>query len=177
MNYRLKKNSKDGFTIVEFIVAMFIFVMALTIGVAVFLNSLRTQRALLLDMAVNNNMNLALEQMARDIRTGYDFEVTETTLAFKGRDGRDISYGLNGGGTAIRRTIDGGSLNVTGEKAVVRTLKFSFFERSECEPWRITVVLGVSPLGSEKIMNIQTTVTSRVLPRDVGSEEHNVCRG
>jgi len=87
MKYFFKKNKKfplsgtegtrpelvEGFTLVELLVAMSVFIIVLTLAVAVFVNALRSQRFLTKLMAVNNNAGLVLEQMAREMRTGYKF--------------------------------------------------------------------------------------------------------
>lgn len=167
-----------GFTLVELLVGMTVFLVAIIIGTAVFINGLKTERQLVAEMAVNNSANLVLEQIARDIRTGYDFSlIGEERLDFKGRDGENISYNL-APEAAIKRTVGTrGALSMTGTGVNVRVLKFFVHNRGDCDPWRVTIAMRVSPASNlDKIYNIQTTVSSRVLPMDVGREDYAACR-
>jgi len=67
--HRLQK----GFTLIELIIAIGLFSIIVTIAVGGFVNVLRTQRQVSGLIAVQSNAGLALEQMAREIRTGYLF--------------------------------------------------------------------------------------------------------
>ncbi len=60
-----------GFTIVELLVAMGIFLIVVEIAVGGFVNALRAQKQVAALIAAEGNADLALEQMAREIRTGY----------------------------------------------------------------------------------------------------------
>ena len=165
----------NAFTLVELLVAMTVFIVLLSIAVGVFINSLRTQKKLLSEMAVNNAMNVALEQISRDIRTGFSFLASggNTELSFTGRGRRAIKYGLSG--VKIFRSVDGDSKDLTSDNIRVEKLQFLIGVKDECEPWRVTVVLQVKPLLSPRVFNIQTTVSSRVLPADTGLAEFRKC--
>lgn len=64
---------KRGFTIIELLVASTIFIIILTIAVGGFVRVLRMQRAIVALMEANDNASFTIEQMAREIRTGYNF--------------------------------------------------------------------------------------------------------
>lgn len=66
-------NRKNGFTLIELLVAMGIFVIVISIVSVSFIQGLRTQRSIIALMEANDNVSLVLEQMAREIRTGYQF--------------------------------------------------------------------------------------------------------
>ena len=68
---RHKKSA--GFTLVELIIAFSIFSILIAVAAGSFVRSLRMQRTALDLMAVNDNMALTLEQMMREMRTGYNF--------------------------------------------------------------------------------------------------------
>jgi prepilin-type N-terminal cleavage/methylation domain-containing protein len=72
-NHRQQKNSRKGFTLVEVLVAMGIFVIVIAIATGGFVNSLRTQRQVASLISAQSNASLVLEQMAREIRTGFLF--------------------------------------------------------------------------------------------------------
>lgn len=64
---------KKGFTIVEMLVAIALFSIVTAIAVGGFTTALRTQRQVAALISVESNVSLAMEQMAREIRTGYLF--------------------------------------------------------------------------------------------------------
>jgi prepilin-type N-terminal cleavage/methylation domain-containing protein len=65
--------NKKGFTLVETLVAIAIFAIVVLIGVGGFANALHTQGEVSSLIAAQSNASIALEQMAREIRTGYLF--------------------------------------------------------------------------------------------------------
>lgn len=67
------RTSRSGVTLIEFVVAFGIFSMLITIASGSFVRAVRTQRAALQLMSVNDNMGITLEQMMREMRTGYHF--------------------------------------------------------------------------------------------------------
>jgi prepilin-type N-terminal cleavage/methylation domain-containing protein len=64
---------KKGFTLVEMLITVSLFAIIVTIAVGGFLNAERTQRQVSSLISAQSNVSLALEQMSRDIRTGYLF--------------------------------------------------------------------------------------------------------
>lgn len=75
MNYELRtKNKKHGFTLIEIMVAISIFsmVMVVIIGALLLLNDANKKAQAL--RAVVDNMNFAMEDMTRNIRTGRDYK-------------------------------------------------------------------------------------------------------
>ncbi len=72
---------RAGVTLVEFLVAFGIFVFLITLASGSFVRSVRIQRAALQLMAVNDNMGITIEQMMREMRTGYNFCTSGTVLS------------------------------------------------------------------------------------------------
>jgi prepilin-type N-terminal cleavage/methylation domain-containing protein len=64
---------RSGFTIIELLVAIGLFTIVVTIAVGGFTNALKTQRQVSSLIATQSNVSIALEQMTREIRTGYLF--------------------------------------------------------------------------------------------------------
>ena len=62
-----------GFTLVELLVAMALFSILMAIAAGGFVRALRSEREVSAMMAAESNVKLALEQMAREMRTGYLF--------------------------------------------------------------------------------------------------------
>src|SRR3972149_8733487 len=74
----MNKNFQKAFTIIELIVAMTVFVVLMSIAAGGFIHLLKSQRVVAGLMEANDSASLSLEQMAREIRTGYNFCLTES---------------------------------------------------------------------------------------------------
>jgi type IV fimbrial biogenesis protein FimU len=68
-----KEHLQKGFTLIELLVTVGLFMIIITIAVGGFTNAIRTQRQVSSLISAQSNVSLALEQMAREIRTGYLF--------------------------------------------------------------------------------------------------------
>ena len=165
-----------GFTIVELLVAMGLFVILIGIATGGFVRALRTQRAVVALMAANDNASLTLEQMAREMRTGYNFSVVGDELQFVNAYSKKTGYRLNSG--AIERAsidgetsalIDSDYKKITADNVKIAHFKIILFgnELGDGYPPRITISLSVSSTSKylENILtNIQTPVSSRCGP-------------
>ena len=74
-------SSRAGFTLVELLVAFSIFAILVAVVSGSFVRSLRIQRVALELMAINDNMAITLEQMMREMRTGYNFCTNTSNLS------------------------------------------------------------------------------------------------
>lgn len=168
----------NGFTVVELLVAMSIFAIFLGIAFGVFVQAVNDQRELTRFMAVQNNAGLVLEQMMREMRTGYWFcgrEAGEagippcensgsTSLAFMNYKGEEISYALDAG--AVKRN----EIPLTSGEVRADRLRFIVTQQGDiCVPPRITMLMQVGLAGAGNVapVNLETTVSSRALPVDV----------
>ena len=187
----MRNDPRTGFTVTELIVAIGIFVVIVTIAVGVFVNTVQSQRRLTALMAVNNNAGGVLEQIAREVRTGYRFceeefpggsnpsgpcDLTAGQLTFTNYQGVAVTYALDANGAVTRvREGDLDPLALTALEVEVTRLEFTVVQMDGngipsddvCNPWRITMVMGVRPAagapGADEV-NLQATVSSRVLP-------------
>lgn len=73
ISHNRRDASRQGITLVEFLVAFGIFTILIGIAGGSFVRSMRVQRTTLQLMAVNDNMGVTIEQMMREMRTGYRF--------------------------------------------------------------------------------------------------------
>ena len=64
---------KKGFTLIEMLVTVGLFAIIITIAVGGFTNAIRTQQQVSSLISTQSNVSLALEQMSREVRTGYLF--------------------------------------------------------------------------------------------------------
>jgi len=85
MKSRTPPQSKKGFTLIELIITIGLFSVLVAIGIGGFTSALHTQRQISLLLSAQSNVSIALEQMAREVRTGYlfchDVEPNDTTPA------------------------------------------------------------------------------------------------
>ncbi len=73
MRYTHDTINRKGMTLVETMVAFGIFSILIVIATSSFLRATRVQKAAIQLMAVNDNMGITIEQMMREMRTGYHF--------------------------------------------------------------------------------------------------------
>lgn len=165
---------------VELIVAMSVFSVAITLATGVFARALRAQRALNHLMSVNSNASLVIEQLAREIRTGYNFSVShdesmecENILTFnRSRDNILVSYKWNIEKNTIefKKADEGDFSALTASDILIKKFCFIKIQPETQDPWRIMmhmVIGSTDPRLSANQLNIQTTISSRILPNDI----------
>jgi len=160
-----------AFTIIELLVAMTLFLVLMAVAAGSFVKTMRTQRAIVALMAVNDNASLTIEQIAREMRTGYHFSRISAGIQFVNAYNMVVSYRLKDG--VIERGTTNPSLLTTYEKVTADNIKVTNFHfelfgenyGDGLQP-RITIAMSVSSandfLGGIST-NIQTTVSSRIL--------------
>ncbi len=183
-------NSKNGgFTLVELIVAIGIFLSVVAIASGIFIRSVNTQRFISEIMSMNSNASLALEQIMREVRSGFDFEVTDSgstcgaalgdTLKFtrvRNNATTTVVYQWNHAASDIER-IEGilpatvVTTVLTAADVNVSRLCFSVSQigSDPAAPWRLSLFLKISSKDNslpENTVDLQTTVSARILPSE-----------
>lgn len=158
-----------GFTIVELLVSIALFVTVFTIATGSFIQSWRSQRITAALIAANSNASLAMEQMAREMRTGRSFSQSGNEINFINAKGEGVFYRWNAAEESLERSVGGLNFKkITADNVRVKNLNFRLFEGSPADPYpsRITLSLQVgaanTPITTPTV-NLQTTVSSRVL--------------
>lgn len=171
---KLKISGRAGFTLVETLVAIGLFGIVISIAVGGFVRALRTEAEIMSMVSANANASLSLEQMAREIRTGFNFTDTDCdpssnkncqTLSFTNANGDNVEYSL-AGGIIQKKTGSGDSQPLTANNIVVQYLIFHLQGEKSGDGWppRITISLGVTPaknLGDISTTRLQTTISAR----------------
>jgi type II secretory pathway pseudopilin PulG len=169
---KLFLNKNSGFTLIELLVAISSFIVIISIAVGGFSGALRSQRQAIALMNANNNVSLVLEQMMREIRTGYNFNFCQNpncssnTLSFTNAYGQSVIYRLNN--NAIEKDSGSGFKKITADNVVVRYLNFIYSGTSpnDNKQPKITILIGISSKESSIsgiVVNLQTTVSPRIL--------------
>ena len=188
-------NSKKGFTLIELLVAMSLFVIFTAIASGGFIRALRTQRAIVALMAVNDNTSLVLEQISREMRTGYNFctntqiitginnpgvldcrDLADNELMFFDINNQIVFYKWEEDEGAVYRGTGNALLNdsdysqITGENVRVRAFNIQLMgnKKGDGYPPRITISISVSPRSNISYLeNIYTNVQTTVSSRSL----------
>lgn len=146
--------------------ALVFFSVVVSVAAGVFVNSLRTQRAITALMAANDGASLSLEQMSREIRTGAQFSVASSgsELRFTNQRGEDVVYRFNDSDGSLERN----GLPITSDNVKVDYLSFNLLgaEIGDGQSTRVIVRLGVGADDArvgDIITSLQTTISSRQL--------------
>jgi prepilin-type N-terminal cleavage/methylation domain-containing protein len=181
---------KKAFTLIEVLVALALFSVIVAIAVGGFTRALHTQHQVTLLVAAQSNASLTLEQMAREMRTGYLFCTTPSStvinlganpdcsasctmgannvatcngfLEFYNAESQKVIYSLSNG--ALLR--NGGQ--ITSDNVSVKYLTFVLFGQFQGDHWnpRVTIAMGIAPSSTDPalqsdVTNLQTTVSAR----------------
>lgn len=182
MNRLPIKNSK-GFTLVEMIVSLGLFTIVLFIATNAFLAIVNVDRKSRATRIVVDNLNLALEDMTRNIKTGltYYCGTTDTggvgdcvlggdTVYFTNQEGVRMGYYFDGvvdhaifritgtGPGAVVQRITSPEINISDLKFIVSGSS-SFTSGDRKQPMIIIMITGF--LGENMPIKFQTTVTQR----------------
>ncbi len=158
-----------AFTIVELLVAMALFVILISIAVASFVRALQTERAIASLIDGNTNASLVLEQIGRELRTGYDFQIiSNREIQFTNARAAVIRYRQNG--NAIERGVQIGtdfSYNkITSDTVYVAGFKVILLDQTGSlgYPPRITMSISLAPVNhylTNFVTTVQTTISAR----------------
>ena len=125
---------KKGFTLIELIVALGVFMVVMTMTLSAFLNIIDIQKKTEAFRKVNDNLNFAMEAMMREIREGKGYCQSSCaatgTFNFTNKDEKTVNYRLNA--EHIERQVPSQSaewLMLTSDGIEITNL--SFFVRGE----------------------------------------------
>ena len=181
---RLKNNTKKGFTLVEMLIAVSLFVVVVTISIGAVLTILDANRRAQSSKTVVDNLNLSIEDMVRIVRFGSNYHcgasgsltspqncntgaTTDTLLAVT-FNGSIVVYRLNG--ESLQRSSDGGSTytDITASNAKIQYLRFYVFGTpvgDTEQPYVVAVIKGYvgNKATAQSTFSIQTVMSQRSL--------------
>ena len=178
-----KLPKRAGFTVIELLVASAIFVTFLAVAVGSFTRILQVQRTLARRIVMTSALGATIESIAREIRVGQEFSPINTntqSVSFKSFsthavDPVTIAYTIGGG--AITKTGAVAIAQITPSNTIIKNGTFIITQKDPCQPWRITIALSAVPNDPsldkpEETVNVQTTITSRILPIDIKGDPY-----
>lgn len=162
-----------GFTLIEMIVAVGVFTVAITLSLASFLNISAIQKKAEAFRAVNNNLNFALEAMVREIKTGIKyvpFPLDSSSLSIKNSGGENVTFSLSD--NQIKRTVETAegesTLALTAPEVEITNLNFIVSGQQSGDGFQPKATIIINGLIEEKgeiksRLNLQTTISQRSL--------------
>ena len=179
-------NPRQGFTLVEMMVATSLFIIVVTISMGAILSIFEANRKAQASKTVMDNLNLALEDMARTVRFGTNHHCENTGTLSQPRNcsnnvsgsnflavnfkGQTIVYRRSG--NTIQRSNNGGAsyTDITSpQNIVIESLTFRVFGTSQSDyfqPYVLVVIKGYSGnpnRPSKSTFSIQTIMSQRKL--------------
>jgi len=171
-NKNSSKFGESGFTLVELIITLGLFIIIFTVVIGIFVRAITTSRYVGSITALNNNLSLVIEQISREVRTAYDFCVDlicdSANFSFRNSAGALVEYRLGTGEDAGRliRASGGSGAPITAEDIEIAVLNFVVYTASSLQQPRVTVALTAR--HRDEVLQsviapieIQTTISSR----------------
>ncbi len=169
------KSKRKGFTLVEVLVSVSLFIMAIITLSQVYISVIRSERIAYALLNSENNIRNGLEVMARSIRLGKNFEISpgNKELCFdyylEGAWER-YCYRLNVDDYTLEKSSEGGSyVSILDPSLKVNYGRFYNKGGSFDSQSAIIIVLEVSTSvrQQEYLFNLQTVVTPRYLGGEI----------
>jgi prepilin-type N-terminal cleavage/methylation domain-containing protein len=157
---------KQGFTLIEMIVAVGVFAVAITISLATYLNIADIQKKAGAIRATNDNLNFSLEILMRDIRGSYNYQSGGTYLRMTNFAGHIITYNLSPDKRLQRSVDDGSPIPLSAPEVSITKLQFVIKGQDGADQFQplATIIINGESGETEKIkttFNLQTTVSQR----------------
>lgn len=167
---KLSRKNKGGFTLIELMVSVSIFIIVAFVVTGTFIVAMDAYRKAQQVRLVIDNVNYAMDAMVLEIREGTNYTGDGTTFSFNNNDTgflpQHVTYEFVGADKTICRQVDTGECqSLTDPKiATIDNLNFKLFSSPDgSRPPMVRInVYGVVKIGkTSSNFNIQTTVTQR----------------
>jgi len=164
---------KKGFTLVELLVSMTIFLIVMVSVIELFISGIKTQKKTLALQTLSDNTSYAVEYMSRKIRmakkdltSGCNFESVADGIRFLNYEKEDQWFILDNGQIKEKQGSDSGFTALTSDNFQVNKLSFGLSGECQADNLqpRVTIVMEIRTKEVEpQILNIQTTISQRDL--------------
>lgn len=158
-----------GFTLIEMIVAVGVFTVAITISLASFLNISAIQKKAEAFRAVNNNLNFALESMVREIKTGWEYTLNSDSSLTVTNISQSVEYKVTfslDANQIKRKFKEEEPLALTAPEVKITNLQFIVRKPPDNPQPMVTILINgvIEEKGEIKSrLNLQTTISQRKL--------------
>lgn len=159
---------KKGFTLIELMVGMTIFVIVISVVLSLFMSALTGQRKVLAQQNLQDNARYLLGFIAKELRMSKIKSVGVNTLIIERHDGTEVTYTFDISEKQIERN-DGSTSGPINSDQVLVTGNFygsGVVSGDDIQP-RVTIVLKLETIGDKPEerteLNIQTTLSQRNL--------------
>jgi len=161
-----KKNNKSkslpagrqGFTMIELVVALAIFIVVITLVFGLFINSLKGYRRAIASQNVQDNARFLLGLIAKEIKMSDINSVSSNVLDIIDQEGSPVVYSFNGTDQTIERNnnqINSQEVSVTGNFSALGI-------GLNNDQVRVTISLKVETTDPDKAdIVVQTTISPR----------------
>ena len=169
---------QGGFTLIELLVSLSLFAIAMLMATGATLIVLDANAKSQAASSVMTNINIVLDSISRDMRTGSSFDCsacddTKPAISLVNQYGADVTYTfdstLNSGNGAITKQTDGGpAVPITAPEIKIKKMSFvptGFSSGDMFQPSVLIVVNGEAGKRdkAKTTFDIQTTVTQRAI--------------
>ncbi len=174
-----KRKLSAGLTLVEIIVSLGLFIIVATIAVGSLLSIMEASRKAKTIRIGMDNLNIAMERMVRELRTGVNYDCNpgvgitdcvngDISIGFISQDAENIIYKENSG--TIERSNDGGTNfnSILAPDINISNLKFyvngsnSYASGDRIQAYVVISIEGsITDAGTNSTFRIQTMATQR----------------
>ncbi len=181
------RNMKKGFTLIELIIAVGLFSILVAIAAGGYVNALRTEREVAALASAQSNAGLAIEQMTREVRTGYLFchdpnnnnpsaacncttsgtTWTCSALDFYNSQTEHVNYSLAGNMLTRSDNNENGGVPeiITSDNVAVSSLRFILQGQLEGDHWNPS---STDPAIASTTLHLETSVSARQIDCGAG---------
>lgn len=176
------KNENRGFTLVELLIAVSLFIMVVTISLGAMLSIFDANKKARSTKTVVDNLNLSIENMARTVRFGSNYYCGSSSNIYATNncsaggsslsvtfEGKRIIYSWDSNNKSITRSYDGGTAeSITSVDTTIDKLTFYVYGSTagdNIQPYVSAVIygyVGTKPT-SQANFSIQTLMSQRTL--------------
>jgi len=174
-----KKIYNKGFTLIELMTAVSIFIVIMTVSMGSILSIFDANRKSRSLKTVMNNLNLALESMSREMRYGRSYNCGSdgdpncssggTLMSFTSSDGASISYRFSNN-SIEKRTGTGSYVMVTAPEIVIDDMTFYTIGALTTDTLQPKVLIKIKSHAGSGVgrsdFTLQTLVSQRRLDRN-----------
>lgn len=164
---RKKQEGVRGFTLIEMMVSVSLFIIVMMILTDLFLGFLIASRKAQSQKFVYDNIYSSIEIIMRHIRSGSDYSCAGgscTSFSFTDVDGAPVTYRVTGG--RIERSMSGGAYDaITAANVNIDNMRFyTFGDNVTTQPRVVIIIAGESGTGfASSTFNVQTTISQALL--------------